>query len=524
MRDIRPGTAGGWTYDVPDTIYNTGGVQSQYHPYHPDYGYTTNYGVKTRNKIPVTHSVGHDISGGQTQSVKQLQQMLRNKGYNIAVDGVRGTQTNAAIAAYHQGISAKAWNARSAHAGAKSGSGGAMPQPGRGGKATPPRRTVAGRGTNIHGNAVQAANAATAGTALDSGGGSSSTSYEEQARQLAEQEFGPQIAYIQAQQAAARLAAQQQIAGIKQTYGDIGNTATNIGQQTQQSDAALLAAQQEANQGMVNLFGGPGANGPAGEAAAFADINNAALQQAAAADQSYTKNLVPIIATQGAEAGQAAQNAANASDADYAAQVAELQGRKGAAYTSHLMDIQSAAADAQQKQDALDLARQLAPAKIAKANADAKLATFKAGNAPAEARMKAKQFGMSVQRWNASLAQTRARTAQIKAKMAADAAKNANGGIDWNDPNTRSSLFDQLRPIVQTKNGTWSMHPGAAQQNLNLALQTLGLANNPQARTIANQLLQQTVTNSHARKMWGQFNYANGKIVKTGKRYKPKGK
>jgi hypothetical protein len=456
------------------------------------------------------------IAAGAGGNVRALQTFLRNKGYAISVDGIRGPQTEAAISAYHRGISARAWNTRSQHAGAKPR---AQTRPNT--RVTTPARVsggrpivggargLAGSGGGPAPNPVAAAQAAQAAAQL---------SIEQQADQMIASEFDPQLAEIRRQMAAAQAATDAQVANLGKWYGEVGSTARAAGEQTAQADAGLLAGQDQATQGMLQLFGGPGANGAAGEAGAFADINRAALTQFAAANQSYNANLLPIIQTQGVEAQKGAGAAGAAQIADLAGMLAQVQGARGSARTKYISDLTQQAAENERSQQALDLARALMPSQVAEARANASLATTKARLAPIEAAREARQFGMSVQRFNAELAQTKARTAQIKASLA----KDANGGIDWTDPNTRSSLFDQLRPIVQTKNGTWRMHPGAAQKNLNLALRTLGLEGNPDARQLANQLLQQTVTNSHARQMWGQFNYNNGKIVKTGRRFKPK--
>jgi hypothetical protein len=446
-------------------------------------------------------------------NVRTLQQFLQSKGYHVSVDGVRGPQTEAAMAAYHQGISPKAWNQRSVHAGAKPNS------------RTGSSRSNAGRApitrTNPLGGGVGSVGAPNPQAAPGAPTTAQLTAAQ-QAAAMAEAEYGPQIAEVLRQQEAARTATAAQVAGLKQSYGDIGTTATNIGAQTAESDQGLIAGQNQENQNMLGLFGGAGANPGAGEAAAFADINNAFLAGNAQADQSYTKNLVPIIATQGQEAQTSAQNAGNAQIADLAGAIAQLRGQQGAAVTKYTQDLTQQEADNARQDQALALAKALAPSQIATARANATRATFEARNAPLVAAREAKQFGMSVQRYNAELAATKARTEKIKADMANNAKKLANGGIDWDDPNTRASLFNQLRPIVQAKTGTWKMHPGAAQKNLNSALAMLGLNNSPQARAIANQVLQQTVTNSHANKQWGQFNYVDGKIVKNGRRFNPK--
>lgn len=50
-------------------------------------------------------------SAAGVESVKQVQQILRNHGYNITVDGIEGPQTESALSNYHSSSgNAKAWN------------------------------------------------------------------------------------------------------------------------------------------------------------------------------------------------------------------------------------------------------------------------------------------------------------------------------------------------------------------------------------------------------------------------------
>src|SRR5881394_3062448 len=92
MRDLRSGS--GYTPGMavgrpaPITRYTTAQMNQQF---------------ETPHYVP---------SGG----VRALQAFLKNKGYAIAVDGIRGDQTEAAIKAYHDGIAPSAWNRRSVHA------------------------------------------------------------------------------------------------------------------------------------------------------------------------------------------------------------------------------------------------------------------------------------------------------------------------------------------------------------------------------------------------------------------------
>jgi peptidoglycan hydrolase-like protein with peptidoglycan-binding domain len=53
-----------------------------------------------------------DMQVSATNNIKDMQQFLKNRGYNIGVDGVRGPQTNAAVAAFHNHIAPQQFNSR----------------------------------------------------------------------------------------------------------------------------------------------------------------------------------------------------------------------------------------------------------------------------------------------------------------------------------------------------------------------------------------------------------------------------
>src|SRR6266516_2056585 len=74
----------------------------------PGPGYTPNvYGGLGKPFVAATTSVA-----GNASSVRALQMFLKNRGYNIAVDGNRGPETSRAVAAYHSGIAPARFNSQ----------------------------------------------------------------------------------------------------------------------------------------------------------------------------------------------------------------------------------------------------------------------------------------------------------------------------------------------------------------------------------------------------------------------------
>lgn len=370
-RDIRSGLAGGYT-PVGDAL--AGDSQVAWQPYGAVPPAHSMFGA-----VPAPRKAPPKAAGG---NVKAIQQFLKAKGYAITVDGIRGPQTDAAIAAYHNGITAKSWNARSIHSPSK-----VTARPGTTRPAT--RTTPAGRPAptsrppvNPGTSPIVAANTAVAAT------NPAQLTEEQQAQAAIDAQYGPLVGDINAQIAAANTAGAQNVANLGKWYGDVGNTAAAVGAQSAQADQGLIAGQNETNTNLLNLFGGPGANGAAGEAAAFADINNTALAQNAQANQAFNANLQPIIQTQGTEAKNASQQATNAQLAELHSKLSELTSAKTADYTKTLSDIHQTNIENTQKQQALDIANAMAQPKLAKAQADAKLAGIKANLAVPEFNMK----------------------------------------------------------------------------------------------------------------------------------------
>lgn len=442
---------------------------------------------------------------GDASSVRSLQTFLRNRGYSIDVDGIRGPQTNAALAAYHRGMKPTAFNGRdvvrrttTAPRGAATVGRAAGPAP----RGRVVRQAVTPQVKAINAKAV-ASGAAPAPVDMTD---------EQMAEQMIAAEFGPQRASLERAIAQTQAQAQAQAGFLGKLYGEIGQTATQAGQLTQASNQHLQAGQEQAGQNMLQLFGGPEANGPAGEAAAFTDINRGELAQLASAQQAYDTNLVPTIGVQGANAQQGVMSAAQAQIGDLQAQMMDLEAQRGSARTEAVYNLRQQRLQNEAAQQSLELARSLAPSQVAEARANATKARVEAAWAPRVAQQQAKQFGMNMKTARSNLTAIQLRNKKLMADLAGD-----DGTLDLSTPDTRSQLVSSLRSTIQTKNGTWLLHPGAAQQNMSIALKQLGLGNNPQARAIANSLLQETVNNSLSRGMWTQFRWENGKIVKRGR-------
>lgn len=447
-------------------------------------------------------------------STRELQKFLVSRGYKITVDGIRGPQTRAAANAYSRGVAPSRARIPSIQPRRITSTRSATPRR----TVAPVRRYTAPRiqpGSRTIGIRPPAAPNVTT-PAVDTFGGdmTGGTDYAAQAEAMVGAQYDSQIAAIQRAMAAAQAQAEAQAAATLKGYGEVSQVATQAAGQTQAANAQLANVEQTANQGMVNLFGGPGANGPAGEAAAFAGINQGELAQLASAQQAYDQQMPAVIQTQGQNQAAALRAQAAAQIADMQGQLSDLQGQRAADVTQMTYKMQQDAADQayQQQQDqlkyeqaqqSLDLARKLAGPKVQQARAQASLTTQKAQGYQAEVALKLKQFGLSRARTNAYIrnANIRTRIMQQKAK------KTASGGIDLADPNTLGTLQDNLHNTIAAKNGNFAVHPGVAKRTLYGQLTALGLQKDPRARNLVGTIIQQTLDRSHALGQWKHIVY-----------------
>jgi hypothetical protein len=459
-------------------------------------------------------TVGH---GTGNDPVRQLQIFLRNRGYAIDVDGIRGPQTSAALAAYHNGISAKAYNSRRTSHPA-----GPSPAPYRKPSTinrNPPGRTApVPRGGRAPAPIVApaAAGIATTDPTANAAAGGDMTA-EQIAQAQVDQAYGGNIAAIQRAMAQEIAQGQSNVQQLGQWYGQVGQTNAAAGQSNLQGTQALLGAEGAADANILGLFGGPQANPGAGEAAAYTGINRAELANVGEAQQGFDTAMSPIIQLQGADAAKAAQNTTSQNLAQYAGQLQDMESQKASAYISAVNDAKKSQFDQETQrlqneaaQQQLDLARQLAGPQIKAANLGNASTAQQIRLRNQQAARDAKTYGISRAQALANIKATNARTAQIKASLT----KKPDGTVDLTNPTTRAQLASSLRSSIQTKGGTWRMHPALAQQNMNQALTQLGLSSDSNARAIANSLLAETANNSRSRNMWTAFDFRNGKIVK----------
>lgn len=286
---------------------------------------------------------------------------------------------------------------------------------------------------------------------------------------------------------------------------DLQSWANQVEQQHTSGAAASQAAYEQAlqeqranNVNIANLFGGSAG----GEAAAYGSVGGDMLSALQASDASFDQRMYPILAAQ-------AQDYQRRARAGFNQDLQELQGsrrdllkEKGQARAKNLLDLMEMAWA--RKQDILQY--QTAQQALAQSQA---------------------MMGLDIQGKKADIAgQNLANTAaaqdiDYKNKANALALKQAQmelrklaaGGVDWNDPATRSNIGNAAFSGALSPRNTFGINPRVALKNAMIALQQMGLHTNPLAVQAVMNTFKQILNLSHARKQWVKYIIKDGKLV-----------
>lgn len=429
------------------------------------------------------------------QHVKNMQQFLKNRGYNITVDGIRGPQTNAVVAAFHNGIGASVFNA--AHAPKARTNATVSNAAGGGGGGYTDIRTPkhpAGRKPSGVKTATVPAGKATNPLAIDP---------YKYATSAANAQYDPTINALQAQLANLDPQHKQNVADINSWIAQLQGDNDQAIKDTQAFDAKNLAGYDQSAGNIAQLFGGAAAPDFSG----FVNIGRNELTGLSDSQNAFQKNMDAIFASQGADSLRQEQNVYQGNKQDLLGQLLSQRQAKGQAYTADLQTGLNNAQQAQVAQQALDLARGTQPYQIATAKAQAAAARAQAASAKADAANAGATAAANLKLINSKVQQAQA------------AAQAAKGGWNLTDPNDRGQLASAIRQSIGNQNGWFKVSPKIALSNIQQALVQAGLSNDPQAQQIADAVFQEVLNSSHSAKLFRNVQYVNGKLV-----VKPKSK
>lgn len=418
--------------------------------------------------------------------VRNMQQFLKNRGYNITVDGVRGPQTNAIVAAFHKGIKPAQLV-------------GSKPKATTPAATNPPGKPAAPGATTpvVKPKAKAPAGRTPAATAPGANGTDPfAVDPYAYAKAAANAQYDPQITALQHQLDLLDPQHKQNIADISSWINQIKGDNAQATTDTAAFDKKNLSGYDQSAQAIASLFGGATAPDFSG----YANIGRTELTGLADSQNAFQKNMGTILGAQGADNLRAELGQYQHSKSDLLSQLGSARTAKGQGYIADLQTGMDNAQKAAIAKQSLQLAQGLQPYQIAAAKAQAASANADAANAGAQAK--------------ANLALVNARVAQAQA-----AAKAAGGAWNLQNPNDRGSLAQALRTSIGNKQGWLRVSPKIALNNIQQALEQAGLGSDPNAKEIADAVFQEVLNNSHSAKLFRNVQYVNGQLV-----VKPKAK
>jgi len=313
-----------------------------------------------------------DLAISATNNIRDMQMFLKNRGYNLTVDGIRGPQTNAAVAAFHNHIAPQQFNARF------------RPQHPASGK------FVASRNSAVklpQGPGVPAGynNRSTGGDiGVDKATGFSATPGAGQYNPLAlatadaNAQYDPSIAALNTQigQAGTQNTANQK--ALLDYYNQMN--ALVSGQLSATQAQGIQGAQDYASAlgNDAQLFGGAQAPQVGTTANQGADALSAVNQS----QQDYLNNLQPLLKAQGAQGVQDLAGAYTQQSNSLNQQLQAQQQAKGQAFTTDYQQGLQNQSQLQQNAQALKDAEALLPYQLQSAKAQASVDATNAADAP----------------------------------------------------------------------------------------------------------------------------------------------
>jgi len=263
--------------------------------------------------------------------------------------------------------------------------------------------------------------------------------------------------------------------------------ATGASQAAAAWDQGIQQAQQ--GQGSINqLFGGAGG----AEGAAYGQAGIDMLSGLAASDKAFDARMAPILGAQSLDYRRRASGGFNSQQKELQGGLGDLQREKGAAYQKNLMDMMDMAWG--RKQDMLQYQTGQQALKQAAALQKFELAQAQQGLV---------RGGQEIQQGNLDIkAQKLAlKKSQIELRKLIE----APGGVDWNDPATRSNIGNAAFSGAMSPRNTFAVSPKIALANAMTALAQMGLASDPRAVAAVRNAFAQILRLSHGHKQWTKW-------------------
>ncbi len=399
-------------------------------------------GINTKTGLP--NAASH---------ISDMQQFLKNRGYNVTVDGVRGPQTSAAVAAFHNHISAQAFNARYGGAKAAGKTGGNSPN-----QALPVQTPAQ------HARVVAGAKAAQSPAAANTTNNTQGYNPLQLAQSEANAQYDPSITDLQNQISGATAQNTANQSSLQNWYAQMQSLLNQQLSDTQNNATQGGQAYATALGNDAQLFGGAQAPqvGAAGQ-------NNAdALSAVNQSQQDYLNNMMPLLKAQAAQGQSDASNAYQQQSGNLHSQLQAQQLAKGQTFNTDYQTALQNQAQLQQNQQALNDAQSLFPYQLASAKSQAQADASNAANASAINQV-------TLQKDNAQVQEVQSATQKNLAEAQAAATKGASFAPGSKD---RQTLVSNLyKSMVNSAGTSVIQNPVQAQKALYTQAVAYGLLN-----------------------------------------------
>ena len=266
------------------------------------------------------------LKSGGTRTVRQTQSYLRHLGYNIAVDGIMGPQTRAALAAHRRGIGPGAHNAGSGGRSGSAGSGGGGRSGAGGGGGGGARGGGGGGGSRRGGKG--------------GGGGFNVINPNKYAKATTNLQYNGLINELQSQRDQLTAQNAQDLADLHSWYGTAADMAAQGTQADQTAGASAQHDQAQALAAILGSIGGAGAGAAGSSLGNFGQTLAAALAGQAQAQHGFDTTQQTNIQQALASALTNQQNAGQAAMTDLLGKLTQAQTDKANALSKNRMDAQ----------------------------------------------------------------------------------------------------------------------------------------------------------------------------------------
>lgn len=449
---------------------------------------TTGKTVQVGGKNPAAgNPKGGAVTTGPTrQDVLNMQRYLKSQGYDIAIDGVMGPQTQSAKQDYESGVghrNSKAWNFQHVHSGTPP-------------SAVPPSSDAATGGPGA--SPVQKTVGPVAPVPASKSSGA--VTMADILKMLGSDNYNPKAVA----QSEVNATYDPEIAGIKQQLADTAKTNAVKNQHVMDWFNQLVGSSQGiANQAndllsKSGVYMGGSSAAPAGADPAAADqlgksqgIYDTNQSKQSAISQSALLNQSPINALRGSEFLQQQIGQQDQGSNDLKSQLTALLGSKGKAYASALDAAMNTGLSRRGEKINQLATMMMLPGQLQGQGIDNALKVLQGNESAATTNSNLAQGAVNLKGTQLDNTMKQIQINQTKVHGAA--------GINYSDPGVVTSLGQGVQATIAGPKGNFISDPKALWNSI---ISQYGWQNNARAKQIVASEFQRVLMHSHASKQW----------------------